>query len=287
MGLELRGWWLREMVATPSPLTERMTLFWHNHFVSGAAEGALHAVDVSAERRCCANTRSGVFDDAAACRGQRSGDADLSGLRDQPAWFAKRELCARGDGALHPGEGRVQAKTTSSKAARAFTGWSIDLDSGDYMFRRPLHDGGEKTYSVETGNFDGDAVLDILLAQPASAEFIVRKLWREFVRRSPMRPREETIAAQFRAGGWNIAAAGARASAAARVIARDQRQRAGSSLRPSWWWGLLRQSGGELTRPASGRGRAGRHGTEPVFAAQCTRLARRRRLDQHPHAASA
>jgi uncharacterized protein (DUF1800 family) len=22
-------------VATPSPLTERMTLFWHNHFVSG------------------------------------------------------------------------------------------------------------------------------------------------------------------------------------------------------------------------------------------------------------
>ena len=34
MGLDLRGWWLREMVASPSPLTERMTLFWHNHFVS-------------------------------------------------------------------------------------------------------------------------------------------------------------------------------------------------------------------------------------------------------------
>src|SRR5574337_269172 len=33
-GLELRGWWIGEMLATPSPLTERMTLFWHNHFVS-------------------------------------------------------------------------------------------------------------------------------------------------------------------------------------------------------------------------------------------------------------
>ena len=32
--LDLRRWWLAEMVATPSPLTERMTLFWHNHFVS-------------------------------------------------------------------------------------------------------------------------------------------------------------------------------------------------------------------------------------------------------------
>jgi len=34
-GLELRGWWVEEMIRTPSPLTERMTLFWHNHFVSG------------------------------------------------------------------------------------------------------------------------------------------------------------------------------------------------------------------------------------------------------------
>ena len=34
MGLELRGWWLREMATTGSPLSERMTLFWHNHFVS-------------------------------------------------------------------------------------------------------------------------------------------------------------------------------------------------------------------------------------------------------------
>lgn len=33
-GFELRGWWLGEMLKTPSPLTERMTLFWHNHFVS-------------------------------------------------------------------------------------------------------------------------------------------------------------------------------------------------------------------------------------------------------------
>ncbi|MET0683070.1 MAG: DUF1800 family protein, partial [Casimicrobiaceae bacterium] len=34
-GLALRAWWVEEMLATPSPLTERMTLFWHNHFVSG------------------------------------------------------------------------------------------------------------------------------------------------------------------------------------------------------------------------------------------------------------
>src|SRR5687767_13208845 len=31
---ELRAWWLHEMALTPSPLTERMTLFWHNHFAT-------------------------------------------------------------------------------------------------------------------------------------------------------------------------------------------------------------------------------------------------------------
>src|SRR5512135_1515746 len=30
--LELKGWWMRELRVTPSPLTERMTLFWHGRF---------------------------------------------------------------------------------------------------------------------------------------------------------------------------------------------------------------------------------------------------------------
>src|SRR4051812_27174003 len=29
-GAELKRWWYRVMIATPSPLSERMTLFWHN-----------------------------------------------------------------------------------------------------------------------------------------------------------------------------------------------------------------------------------------------------------------
>ena len=33
-GQELKAWWYRELITTPSPLLERMTLFWHNHFTS-------------------------------------------------------------------------------------------------------------------------------------------------------------------------------------------------------------------------------------------------------------
>jgi|GEM_PF-3442843 len=34
MAKELRAWWLAEMITTPSPLTEKLTLFWHGHFTS-------------------------------------------------------------------------------------------------------------------------------------------------------------------------------------------------------------------------------------------------------------
>ncbi|MFN4150348.1 MAG: DUF1800 family protein, partial [Candidatus Sericytochromatia bacterium] len=30
----LKEWWYQEMIKTDSPLTERMTMFWHNHFTS-------------------------------------------------------------------------------------------------------------------------------------------------------------------------------------------------------------------------------------------------------------
>ncbi|MDP7424422.1 MAG: DUF1800 family protein, partial [Rhodospirillales bacterium] len=31
---QIRFWWVQEMLDTPSPFTEHMVLFWHNHFVS-------------------------------------------------------------------------------------------------------------------------------------------------------------------------------------------------------------------------------------------------------------
>ena len=33
--IDLKNWWVSEMLSTSSPLSERMTLFWHNHFTSG------------------------------------------------------------------------------------------------------------------------------------------------------------------------------------------------------------------------------------------------------------
>ena len=248
MGLELRGWWLREMVATPSPLTERMTLFWHNHFVS--AQPKVRYTQLMYRQNVLLRKHAlGRFDEL------------LHAVAKDPAMLIYLDSATNRRGSPNEnfarevmelftlGEGKY-SEDDIKQAARAFTGWSIDLDSGDYMFRRPLHDGGEKTVFGRTGNFDGDAVLDILLAQPASAEFIVRKLWREFVSSQPDEARVKTIAAQFRAGGWNIAQPVRALLLQPEVIARDEDNALVKSP-AELVVGLVRQSGGELTRPAA------------------------------------
>ena len=55
---------------------------------------------------------------------------------------------------------------------------SVSVPGGAELFRPLVHDDADKTVLGRTGNFDGDAVLDILLAQPQTAEFIVAKLRR-------------------------------------------------------------------------------------------------------------
>ena len=246
MGLDLRGWWLREMVSTPSPLTERMTLFWHNHFVS--AQPKVRYTQLMYRQNVLLRKHAlGHFDELLHAVAKDPAmliylDSATNRRGSPNENFAREvmELFTLGEG--HYSEDDIK------QAARAFTGWSIDLDSGDYMFRRMLHDGGEKTVLGRSGNFDGDAVLDILLAQPATAEFVVRKLWREFVSPQPDEARVRPIAAQFRAGGWNIAQAVRALLLQPEVIARDEDNALVKSP-AELVAGLVRQSGGELTQP--------------------------------------
>ena len=201
-GLELRGWWIQEMLATPSPLTERMTLFWHNHFVSAQQKVRL-AVLMYRQNVTLRENALGNF------------GALLHAIARDPAMviyldsaqnrkgtpnenFAREvmELFTLGEG--HYGEQDIK------EAARAFTGWSLNRETGHFMFRPFIHDYGRKTVLGRTGYLDGDDVLDILLARPETAELVVRKLWREFVSPDPDEREVARIAARFRESRYEI-----------------------------------------------------------------------------------
>ena len=90
------------------------------------------------------------------------------------------------------------------EAARAFTGWGVDRDTGTFAFRPRLHDDGEKTVFGKTARFDGDAILDLVLERRETAEFIIAKLWKEFVSPEPDRRSVERIAQAFRASKYDL-----------------------------------------------------------------------------------
>ncbi len=204
-GLELRAWWVREMLVTPSPLTERMTLFWHNHFVSTQPKvrvaQLMYRQNVLLRENALGNFGTLLHATARDPAMVIYLDSARNRKGSPNENFAREvmELFTLGEG--HYTEQDVK------EAARAFTGWGLDRETGRFVFRRALHDDGSKTVLGSTGRFDGDAVLDLLLARPETAERIVARLWREFVSPDPD-PREVArIARRFRESRYDIRAA--------------------------------------------------------------------------------
>jgi uncharacterized protein (DUF1800 family) len=103
------------------------------------------------------------------------------------------------------GEGKYEEQDIK-EAARAFTGWSIELETGEFRFRPRQHDEGTKQVLGRTVR-TGDEVLAVLLAQPVTAEYLAARLWREFVSPQPQPEELARVAAAFRASGYDVRAA--------------------------------------------------------------------------------
>lgn len=201
-GRELKNWWVEEMIATDQPLVERMTLFWHGHFTSSLAKvrypSALFRQNALFRREALGNYATllkAVARDPAMLIYL---DGRGSVARQPNENFAREllELFTLGEG--HYGEIDIKA------AARAFTGWSVDRESGRFVEHPTRHDDGQKTFLGKSGRFGGDEILTILLAHPRTAEMIVEKLWLEFVSLRPDPAEVTRLAAGFRQAGYEI-----------------------------------------------------------------------------------
>jgi uncharacterized protein (DUF1800 family) len=95
------------------------------------------------------------------------------------------------------GAGRV-SEAEVKEAARAFSGWRVDAEAGIAEFDARRHDDGEKMVLGGKGKFDGDQVIDMVLRDPGTAEFIVSNMWLEFVSDQPDRKVVQRLARDFR-----------------------------------------------------------------------------------------
>lgn len=101
------------------------------------------------------------------------------------------------------GEGQYN-EADIKEVARAFTGWSLEPETGEFRFRRGIHDDGEKTVFGARGRLNGDDIVTLLLRQPGTGEFIVGKLWQEFVSPELSPAAVKRLAALWRDSNYEI-----------------------------------------------------------------------------------
>jgi hypothetical protein len=203
---QLRGWWLYCMLHSGHPLREKLTLFWHNHFATSIAkvQSTREMFNQNKLLRQHALGKFGPFllamsKDAAMLHWLDSN----SNIKGKPNENYAREVMEL----FSLGVGNYTEKDIR-EAARAFTGWHTDSDGFAFEFNARLHDEGEKTVLGQTGDWNGDDVVRILLRQPACARFLVRKLYRCYVSetREPPDSFLEPLAESFRKSDYDIAA---------------------------------------------------------------------------------
>ena len=171
-------WWAERMLDTNRPLEEKMALFWHGHFATAENKvrdyrKMLLQIDMF-EQNATGNFGDllvSVAQDPAMLYYLDAG-VNLKGAANENFAREVMELFTMGVGNYTEQDVR--------EAARAFTGWNFD--NLDFVVNGTQHDDEPKTFLGRTGNFGGVDVLDIILEQPATAEYIAAKVYRFFVR---------------------------------------------------------------------------------------------------------
>ena len=193
-------WWANRMLTTRRPLEEKLTLFWHGHFATGENKVRDYRMMLQQNLMFRAHA-SGSFRDL------------LVGLLKDPAMLV---FLDNGENIkTHPNEnfGREllelftmgvgnYSERDVREAARAFTGWTNDVLV--FKLNGNQHDGGVKTFLGRTGPHGGEEIIDIILAQPVTAEFVAAKLYRFFVREEIAAATKVALGRTFRDGGYQL-----------------------------------------------------------------------------------
>jgi uncharacterized protein (DUF1800 family) len=192
---DLQAWWLHRMHYTANPLTEKLTLFWHNHFATSFSK-VQSVPHMAAQNDRFRAEALGSFRELLHAMAKDVAmliwlDSNANRKRHANENFAREvmELFSLGEGNY--------TEDDIKQAARAFTGWHVRDDK--FWFNQRQHDITSKSLFGKTANLDGGEVIDLCLAHKACARFIAFKLLRAFVLDQPTDTHITALAARLRA----------------------------------------------------------------------------------------
>ena len=189
------GIWIYRMVNTERPLEEKMALFWHHVFAT-ANNKSNHITSTTVQIN--------MFRDI----GMSDFGTILLRLSKDPAMLYWLDNNENHNGEPNENYGRELLELFSmgvgnyseddiKMAAKAFTGWTFTQPipiytqgrfPSEFVFVEDDHDNSIKTFLGETGNFNGEDIIDIIVKQPATARFLARHMYNFFVADEPQVP---------------------------------------------------------------------------------------------------
>lgn len=188
--LEVQDLWMKDLLS--GSLRARMTLFWHNHFVTDVRKYRYGTLAYEYVKRL---TLGALGDFKAMTRGFVHDGSMLYYLdgrfnrRNAPNENFARELLELFTMGPFDKDGQPNySQEDIVDAARAFTGWTMNVRSTWLSAKSPNNfDSGEKSIFGQTGNFDHNDVIDLVFSQRRDqvAWFMAEKLLKEFVYAEP------------------------------------------------------------------------------------------------------
>ncbi len=197
---ELNGEWIKMIAATSSGFREKMTLFWHDHFATSTQFAWLMQVQNNTLRKNALGKFGKLLHAVAKDPAMIIYLNNQQNKKDAPNENFAREVMEL----FTLGEGNLYSEKDIKEAARAFTGWAVNK-KGQYEFSELDHDNGEKEFLGRKGNFNGEDILNIILEQKETAQYITRKIYREFVNEDPDPVIVQQLADAFYASDYDIA----------------------------------------------------------------------------------
>ena len=187
--------WVYRMVNTQRPLEEKLALFWHQLFATGNSK-VDNPPEITQQIAMFRRQALGSFRDL------------LVELAKNPAMIWWLDNNGNHNGAINENWGRELLELFSmgvgnysegdiKEASRAFTGWTIEPKIPrnplgrfywNFEYKPEDHDDGEKNFLGHTGRFNGEDIVDIVVKQPATAQFLARHLYSFFVADEPQVP---------------------------------------------------------------------------------------------------
>ncbi|SCF33515.1 Uncharacterized conserved protein, DUF1800 family [Micromonospora viridifaciens] len=170
---QLTRWWLDRLTVANHQAVEKLLFFWHGHWATSIRKVKSPQLMLTQHQtlRHAPNfaemARRMVVDPALV----HWLDGQLN-TREAPNENLARELCEL----FLLGIGRYTEADVKA-AGRALTGWRLDLRAERTVLDRDAHDAGSKVILGVRDRFTARGLVDLLLRQPACAEFIATRLW--------------------------------------------------------------------------------------------------------------